>query len=289
MNWLSNRRKAGERSGPEPDRRIFPAAPTANRRTAHPARRTRPPCGPRPLRPARSPGPLTQPRSPRSRHRRHRRPLGPRPSPGRRLPRQGHYHYLNRAARPGTTSFRNRLAPPPPRPLSRPRAEPALPPTPPHSQRLCPAQSAPARAPAPSAGHSHLDCCRGRLRPVPCHSPAFPVQLERLRLFPPLGGKKETRSACPRLALSQGQKLGRVGLPALFRGAHQEAEVAAEHMDSGPSSILVLVHKAIPETAHLTCSCVSSLPATQFLTIPLTFNHFPRSQMKLSLRAFLVG
>lgn len=57
-------------------------------------------------------GPLTRPGGSGSRHRRRHRPLGPRPSNGRNLPQQRNRNYISRAAGPGNTSFRNRLAPP---------------------------------------------------------------------------------------------------------------------------------------------------------------------------------
>lgn len=94
--------------------------PTRHPKTAPPGRRTRPPCGPGPPRPARPPGPLTRPgslcrRRQAGRRRRQpgRQPLGPRPSHGRRLPQQRYHSYHRGATGPGTTSFRNRLAPPP--------------------------------------------------------------------------------------------------------------------------------------------------------------------------------
>ena len=103
----------GSRAGPPHP----PPRPTRHPRTAPPRRRTRPPRRPGPPRAARPPGPLTRPGSSRSRrrgrHRRRRRPLRPRPSHGRRLPQEPHRSSLNWAAGPGTTSFRNRLAPPP--------------------------------------------------------------------------------------------------------------------------------------------------------------------------------
>lgn len=64
------------------------------------------------LAPSAPTGPLTRPGGSRSRRRRRRRPLGPRPSNGRNLPRQRNRSYISRAAGPGNTSFRNRLAPP---------------------------------------------------------------------------------------------------------------------------------------------------------------------------------
>nr|XP_030699656.1 serine/arginine repetitive matrix protein 1-like [Globicephala melas] len=89
-----------------------PRRPTRHPRTAPPMRRTRPPRRPGPPRAARPPGPLTRPRSSRSRRRR-RRTLRPRPSHGRRLTQEPHHSSRSWAAGPGTTSFRNRLAPPP--------------------------------------------------------------------------------------------------------------------------------------------------------------------------------